>query len=43
MRRADELARHKNARNIIEENRIRVALQSELVANQDYLDPEYRD
>ena len=43
MRRADDLARHKRARNIIEENRVRVALQSELVANQEFLDPEYRD
>ena len=43
MRRADEIARHRKARNVIEENRIRVAIHSELVANQEYLDPEYRD
>ena len=43
IRRTDELKRHKNARNIIEENRVRVALQSELVGNQEFLDPEYRD
>ena len=40
---ADELARHRRARNIIEENRVKVALQSELVENFDYLDQEYRD
>ena len=42
-RRQDEMRRHQRARNIIEENRIRVELQSGLVGNHDYLDPEYRD
>ena len=42
-RKADEFSRHQKARNIIEENRIRVALQSELVGNGDYLDQEYKD
>ena len=42
-RKADEMSRHNRARNIIEENRIRVALQSELVANGEHLDPEYRE
>jgi len=42
-RKADEFSRYKKARNIIEENRIRVALQSELVGNGNYLDQEYKD
>ena len=42
-RKADEISRHQKARNIIEENRMRVALQSEMVANGDYLDQEYKD
>lgn len=37
------MMRHQRARNIIEENRIRVTLQSELVGSNNYLDPEYRD
>jgi len=42
-RKADEVAKYKRARNMIEENRVRVALQSELVANRYFSDPEYRD
>jgi len=42
-RKTDEFTRHQKARNIIEENRIRVALQSELVGNGELLDREYRD
>lgn len=42
-RNADDMMRHQRARNIIEENRIRVTLQSELVGSNNYLDPEYRD
>jgi len=42
-RKADEMARHRQARNIIEDNRMRVALESQLVANYDKLDEDYRE
>ena len=41
-RRQDEFERQKKARDIVNENRHRIAIQSELVSRGAMIDPEYR-
>ena len=42
IRRAEEREKTQRVRNIINENRVRVSLQSELVGNYTRIDPGYR-
>ena len=41
-RRAEEREKTQRVRNIVNENRVRVSLQSELVGNYNRIDPGYR-